>query len=270
MIRLSRFLFLFALAALLMACGGEAAAPATDAPAEEREKPTIIMPKPKGLEAGETLYAWVDRLNIRESPELKAKVVANISSKNPLLFTGKQSDHTETVLLRGVVYEAPWLEVKTEDATPGWVFGGAVKMVGEEKGNPEQDPEYVQYPYFGTFDLSEWNKVSGGEESGGDATTETTVYERGGQTLTITFTDVGEYGYSYSYVLAEGEETLRTRLLDFSTDDGLLLMEQVVNYQEDPAVEYRRTQILKKHPMLLGGKPIMVNGPWNQGPVQGE
>jgi hypothetical protein len=102
------------------------------------------------------------------------------------------------------------------------------------------------------------------QHPGGDATTETTVYERGGQTLTITFTDVGEYGYSYSYVLAEGPETLRTRVLDFSADMGLLLTEKVVDYQQKPVVEYERTQQLKQHPMFLGGKPIMAYGDWEE------
>lgn len=252
----------------LMTCGGDgAAAPAAEMSTEEQEKPKFRMPGPEALEAGSTLYSWVDRLNVRDAPNPGAKVIANVSSKNPLWFTGKVSEGTESFLLRGVVYEAPWLEVKTEDATPGWVFGGAVKMAGEAKGNPPLDPEYLQFPYFETFDLSQWEKVSDGKESGGDATTETAVYERGGQSLTVTYTDVGEYGYSYSYVFAEGAETLRTRLLDFSTDRGYLLTEKVIDYRAAPPVAYVRTQTLKKHPVLLGGKPQMVNGDWKRGPV---
>jgi hypothetical protein len=248
----------------LAACGGEAVDPKGEITADEKEQPTIIMPEPDMLEAGKTLYAWVDRLNIRETPDLKAKVIANVSSQNPLLFTGNKSELMHSVLLRGVVYEDYWLEVKTPDDSSGWVFGGAVKMAGEEKGNSPFDPEYLQFPYFGTFDLSQWKELPGSTASGGDATTETTVYERGGQTLTITFTDVGEYGYSYSYVLAEGSETLRTRVLDFSADMGLLLTEKVVDYQQKPVVEYERTQQLKQHPMFLGGKPIMAYGDWEE------
>jgi hypothetical protein len=139
----------------LAACGGEAVDPKGEITADEKEQPTIIMPEPDMLEAGKTLYAWVDRLNIRETPDLKAKVIANVSSQNPLLFTGNKSELTHSVLLRGVVYEDYWLEVKTPDDSSGWVFGGAVKMAGEEKGNPAPfDPDFLQYPYFGTFDLS--------------------------------------------------------------------------------------------------------------------
>jgi hypoxanthine-guanine phosphoribosyltransferase len=65
----------------LAACGGEAVDPKGEITADEKEQPTIIMPEPDMLEAGKTLYAWVDRLNIRETPDLKAKVIANVSSR---------------------------------------------------------------------------------------------------------------------------------------------------------------------------------------------
>lgn len=218
---------------------------------------------PKKLQASDVLYTWVDQLNLREAPDRKSKVVATIQSEEPLAYTGERSDQHETIVLRGVAYEEPWLQVTTANQVEGWVFGGAVKRKEETKGNALINDQQFDFPHFGRFDLKTWEKVKTNNESGGDAEIDITTYQKGNQILEITKSDVGEYGYSRSYKLMDAnKKMLNLRELKFDVDPQFAITETVTDYTKQPAKQYMRSQKINKHFMQLNAIPEMANGPW--------
>lgn len=258
---------LFSLFLLLAACG-----PAEQPATEEATPPVETFPAPAPapakevqgpLKAGDELETWVDRINIRESASTAAKVVARIPNGEPMKFTGEQSGKKDVILLRSVVYEEPWLQVTTKDGQEGWVFGGAVKRPDEQKGNQVITATNLDFPYFGRYDLSDWKALDTASESGGDAESNTKRYQKGAQIMSIRETDMGDYGYSYNYQLMDVEKrVLLERELSFQADMDMLLTETVTNHIESPAVEYKRSENLSKHPAQLGGRPLLVSGEW--------
>lgn len=220
-------------------------------------------------EAKEILYPWVDQLSIRDAPNRTGKVVARVGSNDELTFTGKKSEQNETIVLRGVAYEEPWLEVFTKDKKEGWVFGGAVKKKGEKKGNPIINDTQFYFENFGSYNLKDWDKKSIKDESGGDAEILVILYQRGEQFLEITKSDGGEYGYSRTYkVMDASKQTLLERILEFQIDP-FKLTETVTDFTIKPARIYSRSQILKKHFMQLNAKPLIVNNEnWMQNSVK--
>jgi hypothetical protein len=257
---------------LLCACGGKTTIEPASAPKEEEVgelDPTNEAPLPESmatLQQNEKVYAWVDRLNIRDAANLNGKQVASVTEQEALEFTGEKSDNTETIVLRGVAYDEPWLKVKTKDGKEGWVFGGAVKREGETKGNDPISNERFFFPHFGRFDLSTWEKQSPSNESEGDVETTTTIYKKNGRTLEISQTEVGEYSYSYNYKLTESDSTvLKTRDFTFVADPELVISEVVNVYTSNPPVQYYRSQQVQKHFMQLNERPVMANGAWLEG-----
>ena len=112
----------------------------------------------KNLSPETKVFTWVDKLNVRNKPTTKGKVISSVRSKDAMLFTGEISDDFETIVLRGVAYYEPWLRVKIPDGQTGWVFGGAVKQIDEEKGNnPISDTNFT-FPYFGKYNMENWKK----------------------------------------------------------------------------------------------------------------
>lgn len=214
--------------------------------------------------AKDLVYSWVDKLNIRSAPNTSGKVVLTVQSDDALQLTGDKSDQSETIVLRGVAYDDHWFKVITPDKKEGWVFGGAVKLPDEAKGNEVLSETNFRFPYFGTFDLSDWTKLSDKDESGGDASIITTTYKRKNQYLEVSKVDIGGYGYERSYKLMdENKKVLKERALKFSADMELReLRETVIDYTKSPAKEYSRTQQLKKHHSQLNSLPLMVNGNW--------
>ncbi len=255
---------------LLTACGnGEVVVaendpPATAGPVNDTTKTTAPVPG-KEQPANNQLVTWVDRINIRDAAKTSAKVVARVPSGELMTFTGKASATKDAILLRGAVYEEAWLQVTTKGGVTGWVFGGAVKHPNEEKGNQVISATQLDFPYFGRYDLDKWEALDNTSESGGDAESNTKRYQKGAQVLAITETDMGEYGYSYTYQLSDVEKrVLLERTLSFQADMDMLLSETVINRIENPAVEYSRSMKLPKHPIQLNGRPMLVNGEWSK------
>ena len=258
------------LALLFTACGGgnssvggdDAALPPADpsaAPAPAPETPA------EELAAGDQLVTWVDRVNIREAANTSAKVVTNVPNGEAMTYTGEKSGAKEAILLRGIVYQEEWIKIKTKDGLEGWVFGGAVKRPDEQKGNQIISATQLDFPYFGRYDLSNWKELDTASESGGDAESKTKRYQKEGQILSVTETDMGDYGYGYSYKLTDVEDrVLLERELSFQADMDMLLTETVTNRIESPAVEYSRSEKLPSHPVQLNGRPMMVNGSWTK------
>ncbi len=87
---------------------------------------TVAQEEPK-MPVRPTVYAWVDRLRLRESPDVKSKVMAEVAEGTALESLEERTDFTTEITLRGQVFNAPWLRVRTPDGIPAWVFSGAIR-----------------------------------------------------------------------------------------------------------------------------------------------
>jgi hypothetical protein len=254
------------LLSLLFSCGNNQESATTDADQQKpvEEEPTQTIPT-KPFQPRETLYTWVDRLNIRQTPALSGEVVANVAKNVGLEFTGMQAEKLETIVLRGVAYQDTWLKVITPDGKEGWVFGGAVRREGEPKGNgPITDTEF-DFPIFGKYDLSEWKKT--GERREGEEVDYTiTTYRKSGRILEITTSNRGEFFYGTTHKLMNLEkEVLKVRKFDFTADVDLhILSETVTDFTVTPPRAFTRTQRLDQHFYKLNARPLMVNGQWTE------
>lgn len=222
-----------------------------------------------------TVISWVENLNIREEPNRKGKVVASAKENEALMLTGKKSDFTETIELRGKSYTEPWVEVKTADGKTGWVFQGAIKKMGEDKGNALNTDTKFTYPHFGTYDLSEWKKLGSEDHSGGDADIEATLYQKGSQYLEIEIADVGEYGWSKTFKLMDAnKKVMKERSMSFSSmineaGDGYehSMTETVKDFIASPAKQYLRSN--KMEDSWFQNKPDMAKGDWKESTIKG-
>ncbi len=74
------------------------------------------------------LYAWVDKLRIREQPTTKSKIVVEVKEGTSFTYLNEKTDYKERINLRGTLFNEPWLKIKTQEGQEGWVYGGAVKF----------------------------------------------------------------------------------------------------------------------------------------------
>jgi len=75
-----------------------------------------------------TLYAWVDKLRIREQPTTKSEIVAEVKEGTSFIYMNEKTDFKDRINLRGTLFNEPWLKIKTKEGKVGWVFGGAIKF----------------------------------------------------------------------------------------------------------------------------------------------
>ena len=217
----------------------------------------------KPFQEKDMIYAWVDKLNIRDNASLKGKAIAAADSDDALEFTGTKSGKAETIVLRGVAYNDLFYKVVTKDGKEGWVYGGAVKRKGEKKGNAPITDSKFDFPYFGSYDLSEWKKIS--TKSEGEETDITiTTYKKGNQYLEVTKADRGEFYYGYDYKLMDkSKKILKERNFNFTVDMDLReVSETVKDYTQSTPQQYSRSQKLDKHFFQLNARPLMVLGNW--------
>lgn len=212
---------------------------------------------------GDSLFAWVGKVNVRSAPRTTAGIVARVPDREPLYFQGRRSPEKTSVLLRAKVYHEPWLEVKTSSGQTGWVFGGAVKQPAEDKGNRPVSATRLDFPYFGRYNLNNWTLLEESSDSGGDVVTRRKRYQDGPRIMTVSVTDMGGYGYEYQWQLGDIEgHILLDRQLSLRADPEWVLTEKVVNHIAEPPTEHFRTQTLAVPPAVLGGHPLLVNAPW--------
>ncbi|TXF91747.1 SH3 domain-containing protein [Neolewinella aurantiaca] len=213
--------------------------------------------------SGKIRYTWVDQLNVRDLPGTKGKVVARVTSKEPLTLTGETSPSAETIVLRGVAYNEPWYRITTADGKNGWVFGGAVKEKGAMKGNAVISNEEFDFPVFGHFKLENWDLLSMDDSSEGDAEIKSRNFRaEDGRMLKIEEFEAGEHGYSVTHSLSDKQgNLLKERNFSFSTEPNTII-EEVADYTDIPAKRYIRSQELDKHFMQLNERPLMVKGEW--------
>lgn len=125
-------LFILLLGSLIYtACNSVNDQTATNSPETEPLQEEEILNTPQ-----DTVFAWVNQLNIRAKPDTKSKVLTKVNEGDPLILTGEKTNFISAIQLRGTEYTEPWIEVKTTDGTTGWVFKGATKRPGDGKGLP--------------------------------------------------------------------------------------------------------------------------------------
>lgn len=271
-------LCLFAVISLLTSCQEDSPSTNTSNSNESSETPisetssngkVIETIDPQPFKEKDQIYAWVDKLNIREQASLQGKVIASVDSNDPLEFTGTKSGQPQTVVLRGVAYHDLFYQVKTKDGKEGWVYGGAVKRKEELKGNDPISELKFDFPYFGAFDLSQWKKISTKSE-GEEIDITITIYQKGDQYLEISQMDRGEFYYGYDYKLMDkNKKVLKERSFSFSADVDLKEITETVNdFTIQPASQYIRTQKLDKHFYDLKPRPVMALGNWTVIPIE--
>ena len=256
----------FALLLTLVACGGDTATPnaaATESAATSDASAEAVTPTPA---ADEPLYAWVDNLNLRDAPSSSGKVIAKVPSGTTLTPTGRTSPPVESIVLRGGLYEEPWVEVRHAGDVVGWVFGGAVQRGGERKSAAVQRAGVIDYDKLGRFDLSEWRKVS--EDKIGEVEMDgvTVTYRKGDNQLELTESSIGEfYSGNEQRLLTSGGTLLRERRFSWTADHtGGRLEETVTVYTGESPVRYERKQTTQRHFSEFDKQPNRVVGAWRE------
>ncbi len=117
-----KYIFISICLTFIFSCKGDpqpTSQPIQPPPVVEKivEKPAKVM-----------VYAWVDKLRLREKPDTKSGIVKELAEGEPLVLTGNETDFKEKINLRGVLYNEPWMEVITTEEKVGWVFAGGVKL----------------------------------------------------------------------------------------------------------------------------------------------
>ncbi len=249
----------FHLIILLLACNPSGNNNATnDTSKTTQEKP----------EGEKTVYSWANKLNIRNQPSAKGKVIASANSNDALELTETKSEKLETHVLRGVAYQDYWYKVRTADGHEGWVFGGAVKRKNEQKGNAILTKKKFDFPYFGKFDLADWTKLKKQDVSEDEEVDRSLVpFQKGDQYLEIGEWNMGDMGYGYWYSLKNNNKNgkiLKEREISFSPgfDQPNTISEVVKDYTQNPPIQYSRNQKIDVSRYDLKPFPVMASGSW--------
>jgi hypothetical protein len=115
-------LFLF----LVSSCGGETHTTEATTRAESIDSKSEPVEKIEQTPEKKTVYAWVDKLRVRQSPDLKGKELVQVAEGTPLTFTGEISPNEIEITLRGRKMKAPFHKVITPTGQEGWTFAGAL------------------------------------------------------------------------------------------------------------------------------------------------
>ncbi len=78
-------------------------------------------------QGGKDFKVWVNKLNIRSSPDVNGPVVTQAAQGETLFFTGKKSSKKATISLQGNKYTDFFYSVKTMSGKEGWAFGAALR-----------------------------------------------------------------------------------------------------------------------------------------------
>lgn len=127
-------LFIAIISLLLVACHfGEKQADGNAIDGDEKKmEPRQAIRLPQYSE----MYTAVANLRIREEPGTKGKEIARLPETSVVIPTGKKSDFTTDLTLRGMRFSEPWLEVEAGDIS-GWIFAGALDFIPNSKFNLE-------------------------------------------------------------------------------------------------------------------------------------
>ncbi len=75
----------------------------------------------------------VDKLRVRNAPGLSSQTIFMLEEGSIVESTGAISDLKDEVELRGIIYKAPYYQIKFADNRKGWVYGAATQQVSETR-----------------------------------------------------------------------------------------------------------------------------------------
>ena len=253
---------------LTTACNNTSTTPKEDSNDQEKNPVGGSSEEASSYQANESLIAWVDLLNVRAKPATNAKVIATLRENAKVIFTGERTDELLKLDLRGQTFEEPWLKVKTSNGEEGWIFGGAVKRQGEDKGVKRSSMSIGELTQL---QLQQWTKGIEWKSGGGDAENVTTLYTKGGLTLAVQKTEVGEHGYSRTYELFnKAYQLIKKRTVNWESDPSFSLKETVIDLETEPAKTYTRSQAFQQHFYQLKPRPETVKGDFVEGTLSAE
>lgn len=135
------------------------------AQADTEGAPTDSAAVTEAVNSHPVFTAIVDNLRVRNEPNTKAKTITMIPAFTEVFSLEEYSENIDTLFLREVLYEEPWLKIEY-DGQQGWVFAGAIRAGSVEKVKPKWDIELQKkefefsYASFRTFfDEEELNKL---------------------------------------------------------------------------------------------------------------
>lgn len=220
--------------------------------------------------AGTQLTPWVDRLTVRDAPSSSGKRIGSVSAGDLLIATGSYGNDTEAVLLRGGLYETPFVEVTLADETQGYVYAGGVRELDAQQPEYSTDELTIAVPRFGTYRLREWRELSHIDVSEPEMDASTRIYRLAQRKLEDYRYSLGEMGYGRSLRLMSMDgEVLREYNFRWNNDGGgpSKLEELVVMHDSSPPRAYARKQQTSAHFAQLGGQPTRVVGEWEEVPL---
>lgn len=74
------------------------------------------------------VYVAMDSLKMRSGPSKDSTMVAILRINEELLFTGERTAGLTKMKLDDVVYNEPWVRVKSQKGKQGWVYGAGVRF----------------------------------------------------------------------------------------------------------------------------------------------
>jgi len=92
----------------------------------------------------------VNELQLRTTPNIKAKVIDSLANNLILIGLGETSKEVSNIRLRGISYKEPWQKVKTASGKTGWVFGGGLNIATPDKNSVAQN-NFLQTRLSGVF-----------------------------------------------------------------------------------------------------------------------
>lgn len=165
-----------------------------------------------------------------------------------------------------IAYEVgPYVIGSTQMTIPFDAMGNLVKI---KAPGAVSDGPALNLPYFGSYNLAAWNKLSSNMEAGGDAEIASIVYEKDGFLMQIDTSSRGEYGYGITYKLTgPNGGVLKTRSLVFGINPNAVT-ETVADFTVTPAQQYSRRQVLAEHFSQLNPLPAAASGKWKMSIVK--
>lgn len=72
------------------------------------------------------LYVITDRMNVRAAPDVNSRIVARLKLFDEVIFMNEVTDFKEQIEIENVMANEPWIKVKTQKGTEGWVYGAGL------------------------------------------------------------------------------------------------------------------------------------------------
>jgi len=210
---------------------------------------------------------WVTRLTVRNQPSRAGAAVGKVSPGDRLVATGERGSVIERILLRGGLYETPYVEVVMDGGAKGYVYAGGLHELDTPSPAPvPQQPGRLEYDRFGSYDLTAWQETERTTTSEGDADIGKVHYRAGQRILEDEHYTTGEYGFGNRQRLTTVDgELLRERSFSWTTSDGEhRISEEITRYDTEPPRSYRREQLAAEHFSQLSELPTRVVGEWRE------